>query len=510
MAKAVCSNGLCDTLKGDHLERLVQMGVDTIETRLVWWEVEKSPGQWDFSEVEAEVAQIHRYGLRAGLFFWPQHPPDWFHGRSIPFRCLEHDTDSTILSIWDKRTLEAYDRFFEKARQELGPMIDWVTVGITGDFGEYAYPSGMKHYRFSPAHGHLGFWCGDVTARENFRTHLRGRHGTMDAVNALWGTRFGSWDDDLFGSDPLKEASPGRLGDIAAWYTGSLDLFANEVCGRFREHFPDVPGVLPVGFAHEKLTTGQVKSRPARLAGQYNLFCRWTGVGHFDEFSKGNVLTRRLSSASRAYGTRFATEASLVIDADRAVTCLYEALSNGTELIHDDPQNIFVAESVYRRLLGKLPSIHPQCSLAGFYPTQAELAGIAEVLPEDDLIRWYASLRGLVDMDFFDLGMLLDGLADAYEDLLLPPGSALPQEPGDALFRRSARQRIWLPETWPDDTIPLESLLRRESLAPGLYRYRPECPEQTGRYHSVGPEGELLLDLARSTIDFVPAEGDCT
>ena len=42
-----------------------------------------------------------------------------------------------------------------------------VYAAISGDFGEVSTITGVKHYKFSPAHGHWGFWCGDGCARKS-------------------------------------------------------------------------------------------------------------------------------------------------------------------------------------------------------------------------------------------------------------------------------------------------------------------------------------------------------
>ena len=50
MGRGVKRNGLCDTLQPDVLLRLKDQGVQLIETRLVWWELEAEAGRF-FSSV---------------------------------------------------------------------------------------------------------------------------------------------------------------------------------------------------------------------------------------------------------------------------------------------------------------------------------------------------------------------------------------------------------------------------------------------------------------------------
>lgn len=548
MARAVVANGLCDTLQPDILARLVDIGVDTVETRVVWWEVEPQPGQWDFSDVETDLRRIRGAGLRAGVFIWPQHPPEWFRNRSVRLKCLEHGLDSSILSIWDTATGELYERLFGQVHRQLAGAIDWVTLGISGDFGEYAFPAGVKHYRFSSPHGHGGLWCGDCHARRSFREYVSRRYETMAALNNAWDTSLAGLDGDIMPADLLaggvtairnddaarggvpsqsgahsdegfsRRWHPGsgsagpsgssvRLSDFATWYTDSLDDFADQTCRSFRRLFPDVPGAIPVGFPYESLSIGQVKSRPARLAARYNLYCRWTGIGYSSKHPQANVLTRRLSSCSRFYHAHLATEAALVVDEERAVACLYEAFSNGTELIHDDPRNIFAAEKCYRTYFGSLPSISPRCHMVGLYPTEAELAGRVGLPSESELIDWYARLLSVMDVDLFDMTMYQEGIADRYTDLLVPPSTILPAHWLQDILSRSDHQRIWLPRSMAGvEDRPQMPLGQWAALEPGIYRYHEDIPQTQDRYITKADSGHLILNTNPWQIQFHPEE----
>ena len=73
----VRNNGLCDALEPDMLARLKDQGVETMETRMVWWEVEPEPGRFNFSRFERDLSKIENAGLKPGVFPWFQHPPAW-------------------------------------------------------------------------------------------------------------------------------------------------------------------------------------------------------------------------------------------------------------------------------------------------------------------------------------------------------------------------------------------------------------------------------------------------
>ena len=46
-AHKVIKNGLTTCLDPDKISKLVDMGIDTIELRLVWWELEKKKNQFE-------------------------------------------------------------------------------------------------------------------------------------------------------------------------------------------------------------------------------------------------------------------------------------------------------------------------------------------------------------------------------------------------------------------------------------------------------------------------------
>src|SRR3989338_6942460 len=70
--KNVLRNGLCNTLDKDVLIRLKDCGVELIETRVVWWEIEKKRGSLDFSCLEKRLDKIEQGGFKAEVFPWFQ------------------------------------------------------------------------------------------------------------------------------------------------------------------------------------------------------------------------------------------------------------------------------------------------------------------------------------------------------------------------------------------------------------------------------------------------------
>ena len=443
----VRQNGLCDVLDGDMPRRLRDCGVEVIETRLVWWELEKQPGQLDFSRLDRDIRKIEDAGLKPAVFAWFQHPPEWYdpqHQSHVRFRCLEHDQDSTILSQWDRSTLEGYDRLYGRLAQHMGGRLAFLYAGISGDFGEYCYPSGVKHYFFSPDHNHEGFWCGDRRARESFAQSMEQKYDTISNLNHAWHTRYTNWHDDLMPPLPFSAHPLRRRMDFAHWYTNALYEFSDAACAIVRRHFPDTNIGIPLGFPEESLAVGQIKSMGSKLAARHHMIARWTGMAYLQAFERSNVLARRFASAAHFYGADFATEAALTLTKENAAHGLYESLANGATIIHDDPQNIIRAEDIHRKLRPKIFVDPPTCSRAVLYPLYDELLQIDdfEIRP---FIDRAAALRVQCDYEICDHCMIDDGFLQNISDLLIIVSGTVPQRMASQLEAFISRGgRVWL------------------------------------------------------------------
>lgn len=421
MGKDVVRNGLCDILEPKMLARLAALRVELVETRLVWWELEPREGVLDFSRLERDLDKIEKAGMKAGVFPWFQHPPVWYDPkgeRHVRFRCLEHDESSTILSLWDPRTLEVYDRLYGELARRMGDRLSFLYAGISGDYGEVCYPFGVSHYLFSSPHRHAGFWCGDVLARQSFAQQMEARYGNLAQLNAAWSTAFRSWQDDLMPPLPVERNGAARHYDFARWYTNALLNFTDAACGVVRRYFPNTRIGLPLGSSDEALIVGQIKSQAVKVAAKHKMVARWTGMAYLKRFDRSNVLDRRFSSAARFYGAPFAMEASLILTKESAADGLYESAANGTVIIHDDSRNMLRAEEIHARLRPKLFFSQPQCKIAILYPLLDELLNIAG-FDFKSFMDAAADLRSRFDYDLCDYIMIQDGFLEGMKDLLV-------------------------------------------------------------------------------------------
>ena len=72
MGKNVYDNLLTHSLDEPYVDKLCDYGIDIVETRLVWHELEPEPGVYDFSRFERDVEKIKSKGLGGRLTIGPE------------------------------------------------------------------------------------------------------------------------------------------------------------------------------------------------------------------------------------------------------------------------------------------------------------------------------------------------------------------------------------------------------------------------------------------------------
>ncbi len=483
MGKAVVRNGLCDTIKPDVLKRIRDLGVELVEMRVVWWEFEPESGRFDWSRTLRDMDAVLNAGLKVGMFAWFHYPPKWYdpdHRLHARLRAVDRDAESNVLSLWDPKTIDVFDRLMGVAADALKGRLSFIVHAISGNYGEFHYGVSACHYQFSSPTG--GYLLGDRCAKASFAGTLQRKYGSVEALNAAWGTKMKSFDDDLIPKLPFSRNSLQQRDDCMQWATGSMLDFADRACGLYKKHFPGIDGALPLGFVGERIETGQIKSLAAKLAAKHGVTARWTGCAHLQSFDRSHLPARRIASSAHFYGAPFGTEAALTINADNAANALYESQANGASLVHDDPQNMFRALAVHERLRPKLLVDPPDTSVAVFYPVEDELLSI-DGFSWKLLLRRCADFRRLTDYDVCDSFMIADGYLKTKRDLIIPVSSHLREETACAVAAFAAKNgRVWLYED-TELTILLNPLTFEKIAARyGLTEHDTERAESTGLY----------------------------
>lgn len=484
MGKTVVINKLCDTAEPYVLDVMKDYGIDMVETRLVWWGLEKEKGVYDFSRLEDEIEKIKKAGMKVGLFAWLQHPPEWFVENEdyTHLTCIEHNEKSRLISLWDERLIEIYDRLYSVIAEKIGEKIDYWYIGVYGDYGELFFPNAVRHYRFLSEHNHTGLWCGDEKARKSYEKFLRNKYKTEENLNKSWKTENVKFENTMYFAE---NDSLNKKLDFRAWYCGSMSDFTDKVCAIARKHFPNIKMALPIGHTYEPLEIGQIKSHASKIAAKYNITARWTGWAYFGDFEMTNICARRVASAAKFCGTDFAVEAALYLEGDTASHAIFEALSNSAVLLHNDPGNIMRGMEVYKEFknLDKPPLY--ECKTAVFYPIEAEQCGVIDI---EKFWGEIAVLRRSFDYEIADSYMIEDGFLDNIETLVFASNTPLTSAVAEVIMKHVNEKGLklfctdgnmpYIMDGESKKTLPCE-ILGKEITENTKRIYRTEFPDYT-------------------------------
>ena len=420
MAQQCYENMLTRTLTDECLPKLKDYGIEIVELRCVWAEIEREKGIFDLSRVKNDIKILKENGIGVGIFPWFQYPPAWVKDITM-LKCAVHGIENTVMSLWDEKTLEAYDRLYGMLKRELGNDIDFIYAGIYGDYGEVCTVDENHHYHFMSKENHNCLWCGDELARRDYKNHLQNKYGTIENLNEAWGTAVGSFDDELI----TIEGNVTMKLDFSRWYANALLEFTDKVCAIIRKHFPDVRIGLPIGQPDEHLEAQTIKSQSAKIAAKHNMYARWTGLIYRGSFARNHILTRRVSTAAKFYGARFGIEAALILNKETAFDAIYETASNNATLLHNDPGNIIRAEEIYNQFKAMDIEAPFTSDLAVFYPVEAEQCKMLDINAFYEEMGFFRKRR---DYEIADSYMIKDGYLKTVKKLLLAKNTIITKD----------------------------------------------------------------------------------
>ena len=422
------------------LRRVRELGFTSVQTYVYWNQVEKTPGVLDWSAYDAEVNLYRAAGLKWVPFVvmgpWYLSPDFLRADPELPMlRCLDHDRDSLIPSIWAPRLRHYLREYLRKFAEHYGPMgvIESVNIGISGDYGEAIYPV-IGNWAGS-YHSHSGYWCGDALAAQDFRRHAEKLYPAgIASLNAAWKTNYPSF-ADVKPFPPYRAPSERAWQEFLAWYRDSMTNYADWCLQTTREFFPQDQIYLCTG-GDMAPSHGSDFSQQARVAAKHRAGIRITNEG--SSFPVNMRYTRLVGTSSRHYGAYFGHEPAALVTPEGMVGRIFNALTSGADqLFSYDSDDTLAPRTLepgpkgdyLRRYRGLLNQQTPRIETAIYFPNlsaeqmRSEEGARISMFRLGDLLT---DLRRFIDYDLLDDQLLQEGGLDTKSILIVAGTEVMP------------------------------------------------------------------------------------
>ncbi|HOK55950.1 MAG TPA: family 14 glycosylhydrolase [bacterium] len=410
-----------------------------IETYVKWSDIEKEPGQIDFSNFDRQLEIMKKYGVKWQPFLicGPWYSlPYWFHKSSdcYYFKCLEHSIESGIQSIWNpyfkKYVVRFLNLFYQNYKSKMD-LIDSLLLGISGDYGEAIYPvvgnwDGMYHT-------HKGFWCGDDFAIIDFRDYLKEKFEKIENLNKRWNTSYRSFDEI---KPFLKENSPSRpaMIDMVYWYRTSMIKWVEFWVKEARKLWKEKDIYLVMG-GDSSAKEGQHYFKAAEICSKYNVGIRDTNAR--DNFPYLHTYQAKTSVATNFYGNYCSYESSSGSNEKLIVARIFTFIITNAREFHEysfhSNEKVINNFKKYRKLMEI--NFKRKVDIAVFYPEPYvnwiheyaiswEIKNLPWGLPPE-LHNSFYNLRYYFDFDIVDDSLIRNGILEKYRVLIIPSFSII-------------------------------------------------------------------------------------
>lgn len=417
------------------------LSVTSVESYVDWAGVEPREGQWDWSRWDKQVATLRKAGLKwvPFLIAGPAYAtPLWFQNspESRVFRCLEHERDSKVQSIFNPHLRHRIERFLEAfaTRYRDSGVIESVLLGITGIYGESIYPAGPEggwtagltgHY-----HNHSGWWAGDPLATAAFRQTMQSRYTSIAALNRAWNTSHRSL-DEIATFLPSRATNDRARADFVVWYQEAMTDWAVFWVKAARAVFPKTEIYLCTGGDGNPILGADFTAQVAAIAG-LGAGVRITNEG--SDYAANFTLTREVATATRFYKTFCGFEPASAVDAGGVIARIYNATASGARQLHDYAPNTLSHGpeplANFRKYLPALIPRRPRVDVA-LYLSRESWAVVPAAL--EGTLALARVVRDVTDLDFVTRRSVRDGHLKDHRLLVLARSPVLEPAAAEAI-----------------------------------------------------------------------------
>jgi len=437
-------------------QQAIERGVQGIEEYVGWCAVEKEEGIWDFDLYIRDAAYFKANGIDYIPKLLLQTMPQWFidSGNLVKSINIVTGQEINVMSIFAQSTMDAYDRYYAAALEYLGEYIDAVRIASPYDFGELAYVAGLGDAQLYAVDSEAGYWIGDEAARANFKTTMENKYGTIDILNAAWGTGFAGFGDvaypdmTIVGNTLTTSVNDRHFLDFMHWYYDGLTEGMRDIVHIAQKYFPDKPLNFNLAMPYEKTCFGFDISGLTKMAAEEGVITRLpTGT------QVPWLIYKRFATAARLYSPPLVavepTGDNYPID--RVAQTFFMDLTSGVTWHKDyfgNHRTALPLNDAYNEAWhgGEYPIVdvalfwsntsHFLDNGLGWYSPdpadpshQLPIGGnINGGFPTPGLYLYCNSLRNVMDFDVIDELIVSDGFLDEYKYLIWPVGKVAEAE----------------------------------------------------------------------------------
>jgi hypothetical protein len=414
------------------LSQIRAAGVDLFFSRLdTLTTQEKAEDQWNWARPLAEREAAEAVDAAWGLSLHAAFPPAWQRQTYADdfMICLEHLKSVPGFSPWSGALRPFADRVWRAAATQFG-RIPVATVGIHGQFGDAGLLTGLADLSethrsqwvgaLGSDHNHVGYWCGDTSAREEFTLAMLAKYGGLDDINKAWRSSIET-------ASPLPyptgtEYSYAARLDFMHWYREGVTRMAGRYLDAAKAACPGTLLLLPIGPPDDTAKLGVEISGLFEEAARHGAAVQLT-TGGYHSFARNHALTLGLArAASRWFNLPIWLESAAPSDEAGFCQRLAEAIGLGAVGYYDWVENWQAHSAVSDRLNRFLTVGLAHTDVAVLYPTSSQLLRPDQPAPPI-FMQGATQLRDYADFDVLDERLIQSGALSNYRVAILFEGS---------------------------------------------------------------------------------------
>ncbi len=214
-------------------QRMQDAGVNAVRmAEFGWSALEPEQGHYDFSLFDRAIATLGRHGIKTILGTPTATPPKW----------LSHDYPETLYVFPDGRASNDQSRqhycynspLYRRFSREI---VEAMASHYHDNANIIGWQIGNEFNNENPE-------CFSDSCRAAFRIWLQAKFGSLDSLNARWGTRFWSqwytkWDQVDLPFPAVGLQNPALMLDFRRFISDSVSSYVSEQIEIIRKHRPD-------------------------------------------------------------------------------------------------------------------------------------------------------------------------------------------------------------------------------------------------------------------------------